>query len=324
MDSFRLIFPIFAFLLCAKFVHAETDLAKGQCEWSCGKISKHAKDDQLKKQYAQVQSFLNGESSCALPSDFNQSQNLARGAYQALAISAKRCKVSLGEKISNSENFINQAFLLQGLKFSTKKSDLAQPLTPSQFYDLIGKEGTCVLPLSDQEPFKNGDVLAGKDDTLIVDSPGRDPFGIENRIAKMRAQLNLGEKATDTEIHTAVHALCNDWVSDTDQYEITVLSSHGRVKLFKTYGKSSSPWIAVISERAFTQCYKKVSDAILEETFPTTADSRKSSFMLPVHGSLAGIKVLRHSSDPACRIGRTEIPTALEGLTCVQCCEESD
>jgi hypothetical protein len=324
MDSFRFIFPILAFLLCAKVVHAETDLAKDQCEWSCGKISKHAKDDSLKKQVAQVQSFLNGESACALPSDFNQSQNLARGAYQALAISIKRCNVSLGEKTSSSANFINQSFLLQGLKFSTQKSDQAQPLSPSAFYDLIGKEGSCVMPVSDQEPLKNGDILAGKDETLIIDAPGRDPFGIENRIHKMRGQFNLGEKATDTEIHTTAHALCDDWVTDTDHYEITVFSSHGRVKLFKTYGKSSSPWVAIISERAFAQCYKKVSDAIIEQTFPTTADSRKSSFRLPTHAPLAGIKVLRHSDDPACRIGRTEIPTRLDGLTCVQCCEEND
>jgi hypothetical protein len=134
--------------------------------------------------------------------------------------------------------------------------------------------------------------------------------------------LNLGEKASDNDIRAKMHSLCDDWITDGKDFHITVFHAQGRAKLFPTFGNSSSPWLATISENALAQCYKKVSDAIIEESFPASADVRKSAFISPLHGSLSGIKVLRHTSTDACLIRRSAIPTTLDGLTCVQCCKE--
>jgi hypothetical protein len=329
MDG-KLFIPRILFALVAIYQGVELTSAhaagpsSNQCEWSCGKIDSASTRSQLKSQYAQVQSFMKGQSSCSLLESFNSSdRNPRQGALQALAVTARNCSLSTEAKVKNKD-FLFQAMMFQGLKLTQETKPFQKTdFTPSSLFKNLDKL-TCLNTVSGMESIRAGDIILTKDDAVIVDSVDTDPFGIDAKIRdpETAKRLTLASKFQDVPdvsvIQSRAKTICADWVNDPTQFKISVFHAGGRAPFFPTYGKSTSPWVTAITERANLACFERVCEEIahrsevpfpLREAFPSAPKP--------------GVVVVRHNSGAqSCRVNRNSMPKNPD-LDCVQCCDFS-
>jgi len=322
MNGFRFVPLLFitALNMAALSFSATSAFAKDQCAWSCGRISQTEKNSKLKSHADQVTSFLAGESSCALVEGFDhEDRGIHAGALQTLAAAKQNCSVPNVIKSKNNK-FLYDAMRFQGLKLSAEsKSFRPKDFEPAQIYNHLD-QSNCLYPVSDSENLNPGDLIVSKDDVVIVDSIDADPFGIETKIRESVKLLKQEGEFKEIPNFSVVleHAkrVCESWVNDPSQFKISVFHARGRSSFFPTYGKSTSPWVTLISERATFACVNRVSEEIArfaEVPFPL----RDSEPILPKSALL----VVRHdSSTTACRMAREQMPKSHD-LDCVQCCD---
>ena len=291
-------------VLLSTFLGSSPVFAKDQCDWSCGKVSSSAQNARL---YRQVQAALEGKSKCSLQDDFDHAnRNLRVGALQAFAIASQSCDVPVNLQ-KRDRNFLMHAMMYQGLKLSAERNSYeSKDFEPSQIYQNVDRLN-CVFPVSDTSPLQVGDLMVSKDDAMVVDTVGADPFGIEGKLK----EVSQGDPAR----------LCSEWVNDPTQFKISIFHARGRSSFFPTYGKSTSLWVTAMSERALKTCVYRVTEAFSKgEGRPNTIIREN-----PIE-TKAPVLVLRfNSKSPACRTGHTELPVllnkgTLHDLDCVQCC----
>jgi hypothetical protein len=318
MDGFRSC--LFLILICVLL--SSPSFAKEECAWSCGKLTDSEKTNALKYQYPQIAAFMAGKASCALSESFDLSNRTVQlGLLQNLAAQTKNCSVAK-TTVAKDKHFLMHAMELQGLKLSAEdKPYREKDFEPAQIYTHASALN-CFAKVSDSQLLNPGDLLVSQGDAVVIDSVGEDPFGIEARLQVPANLSRIADASPNKDSLTAAQAttqaktMCEDWLSNPAAFDISVYHAGGRSPFFPTYGKTSSPWVTMITARAMNTCVSRVSEKFahrLELHFPFD-----DTHLTPPKPALL---VVRHQSDaPGCRFTRDLVPKSKD-LECVQCCD---